>query len=249
MEAPLIEREAPQHELPATLGGTRYTLAHPASLSFEEILSALSGPGPFVSLVLGDPAAKASSAQLAALRDRWVEHFGLLSGPQLARLHWLVSNHFEALEYDFAAMLPGQSIYNLWHDRQWRTLLNLVDHLPRHSNYSAAVSNDPEYAKMIATAVIAQKAEAEKSGKKPEDSGPPLTVWTPEYEAMTAIHDELRSLSWLVMNQKAKIPTKQPKPLPRPSTAITRALVKATAEHQQSKHDERVAMLLPHKRG
>lgn len=244
MDTPLIEREAPHSELPVTLGGKRYVLTHPASLSFQEILTALSGPPGFLAYVLVDEDVAISSAQLASLRDLWVEHHGLLIGPHLTRLHWLIEKNFEALEYDFAATLPGQSIHDLWHGRHWRTLLNLIDHLPRTSHYSQAVSNDPEYAQMIAEALVSQEDDDDSS----KVSGPPLTIWTPEYEAMQAIHNTLRSLTWLVENQKAKTLSKRPEQLPVPSTAITRAIAQAKESKKRSKHDERVAMLLPHKK-
>lgn len=97
----------------------------------------------------------------------------------------------------------------LWRQRRWRFLLNVIDHLPRHSHYVTAMAGDEE---------LAEQLPEPKSGS----SAPPLTEWTPEAERLTLVCDRLAELITAVGNTVAKKPRRPPPPLPRPVTAHDR---------------------------
>jgi hypothetical protein len=119
----------------------------------------------------------------------------------------------------------------MWRRGQWRKLLNLIDHLPRNSHYSQAVSLDPEHARLI--------AEAQESGKVKSSPAPPMATWSPETERLTAIIDLLKHLIYLtsaVNGGKGK----SPDPELRPESAMT----KIKAEQRQKRHEALAARVL-----
>lgn len=91
-------------------------------------------------------------------------------------------------------------------DRQFRHLLNLIDHLPSNSFFNEARVNDPEIAEAMATMPEVEHEER-------------LSHWSPEYSLLAQIFDRLGSLinAVVVMNGGNKIDIE---PLPRPVTEI-----------------------------
>jgi hypothetical protein len=98
----------------------------------------------------------------------------------------------------------------MWRDREWRKMLNLIDHLPGHSFFNEARANDPDIAKMLAE--MPTPAHSER-----------LSNWTPEIAMLAVIADRLGSLivveSMIGSGGKSKPDIK---PLERPQTLLAK---------------------------
>jgi len=106
-------------------------------------------------------------------------------------------------------------LLDVWRDRLTpRQALTLIDQLPSHSRYVAAVHEDEELIEHLAD-------QLDDEGPSPP---PPLTDWTPEVERLTAIIDrlgELIAVTAAANSKQGKV--RPPKPSPRPVTAVDRA--------------------------
>ncbi|MFF5793677.1 hypothetical protein ACFY5D_16650 [Paeniglutamicibacter sp. NPDC012692] len=117
----------------------------------------------------------------------------------------------------------GVDLAVLFKARRYVHLLALIDGLPAHSRYMEAYLNDEE----IATAIL-DSGQSEASG----DYHPPLSSWTPELAMLTEIKDTLAaSIATQVGVAGGK--AKNPKPSPRPVTAIDRIKEQRSREAQQ----------------
>lgn len=164
------------------------------------------------------------------------------------RLAYLIAKYGEAIEYDLRAECSGASLGALWRNREWRELLNLIDRLPVHSQYHAAIANDEEYARLVVAAEIEKE---EREGPQAERIWrPALTRWTPAREGAAEVVDALRSLQYLltIINSKEGSSVKPPEPAPRPETAFESVRRELQAEADQRYYDEIVGKLLPNKR-
>jgi hypothetical protein len=125
----------------------------------------------------------------------------------------------------------------LWRSRQWRLLLNLIDHLPQNTWYQAAVNEDPEHAAMV----LAARDKAKKAGEPdPAPAKPSLAIWSPEVDKLATLIDEVRALQAILIrvnNGNAK----DPKPVARPGNAMESARLRT----RQAEHDAMKARLLP----
>ena len=134
-------------------------------------------------------------------------------------------------------MYPGIDPGALWRSRQWRKLLNLIDHLPQNTWYQAAVSMDEEHAEMVLEA----QAQARKSGQP--DPGPPapsLATWSPEVDMTSRAVNALKEIAYILMKANNGSP-KEPKPVPRP----TNAMEVARLRRKQRDHESLKSRLLP----
>jgi len=186
--------------------------------------------------------------EAAVLIERWIAHYDLPVSRDLQRLVYLLERHRNALEFDLRVHANGADLGTLWRSRQWRLLLNLIDHLPGHSHFSAAVANDEEHAKLLADAMV-QRQERGEPGAKASRS---LTGWTPEVAAIADLIDEVKALrhTTVMMGMDSKQPApKPPEPYLRPGSALQDALRRAEHNRRQAAHDSLVARMLPHKRG
>lgn len=141
---------------------------------------------------------------------------------------------------DFARVYPGIDPGALWRSRQWRMLLNLIDHLPQNTWYQAAVNDDPEHAEMV----LAAREKAKKDGAP--DPGPPLpslAIWSPEVDKLAQLIDEVRALQVAVVRSNGGT-AKDPKPVLRPGNAMASARLRK----RQREHDRMKARLLPNDR-
>ena len=74
--------------------------------------------------------------------ERWCAAWDLPSDFESARrLAYLVDHYRSAISYDLQTY-AGVDLGTLWRARRWMHLLDLLDHLPAHSWYSASVSMD-----------------------------------------------------------------------------------------------------------
>jgi hypothetical protein len=89
-----------------------------------------------------------------------------------------------------------------------RQVLNLVDRLPRHSHYKAALADDDDLADLI-----------DENEPPPK---PPLTDFSADHQLLNIIADRLGELirTTAQVNSTKRVPPVQP--LPRPETALHR---------------------------
>lgn len=160
------------------------------------------------------------------------------------RLAYLVDNYRAPLAHDFATR-THHDLGNLWRERRWVLMLDIIDRLPSHSWYSSAVAMDEEHAAMMAASIAARK----ESGQEAPPSGPALTNWTPEVAALTQLLDAVRGVQYAVVAvQAGKKAGEPPKPAPRPVTPLEKALKTAEYNRRKSAHEDLVARVLPGKR-
>ncbi|WP_073946526.1 hypothetical protein [Streptomyces kebangsaanensis] len=207
-----IEREGDPDAGPftVTVAGARYTLADPVGLPWRAIAHLGSDIEHDVHTLFGDQAEQFRRHpmpvwKLNRLVDAWKEHYALGGS---VRLVALLERYGQAIEADLADRQVD--LAQLWSERRWRRLLNLVDQLPTDSRTLVAMAEDEE--------LTAALPEPEPGPPPP----PPLRTWTPEVEKLTLIADRLGELITAVHNTVAKRPGRSPRPLPRPETARDR---------------------------
>lgn len=216
--------------------GAQYRAPDPAAMPFQEVLRVLRD-GPDL------PRPMAQWKQTAVL-ERWSAHYDLPSFQEAQRLTYLIDRYRSAIAYDLHHWC-GVDLGELWRARRWRTLLDLIDHLPGWSWYSASVADDEEHAKMIAEAVASRAKEGEKTPK-----GPPLHTWTPEVSKLSQVLDAVRLVGHYIVatnSERGKQPA-PPKADPRPMSPLEVALQRAEQSRRQESHDRLTKRLLPHKR-
>lgn len=181
--------------------------------------------------------------KIRALFEQWQAHYDLPEFENGRRLAYIVDHYIDTLTSDLRTWLRID-LGEMWRSRRWNTLLAYIDRLPRWSLYHEAVANDPEHAEMVATA-MAESGDRDDSGTL---SGPPLSTWTPEVEAIVKLTDAVKGLYAVIpMSQGAKN-VKQPDPEPRPKTLLEQARRRGEYQRRKAKHDALAARLLPHKR-
>lgn len=111
-------------------------------------------------------------------------------------------------------------------DLSAREALNLIDRLPRNSQYMAALADDDELADHI-----------DEDAPAPP---PPLTEWSADHGLLTIIAERLGDLlaATAQANSGKKVPS--PRPLPRPETALKRK-VKRRREYKRDLIRDRLA--------
>lgn len=216
--------------------GETITLPDPRRLTVDEILVAL-----YSEVVPGFTHA-APLWKINATARRWAAHFDLPDLRSVQRLIYLLDRYRDEIEFDLQQHLDTDLV-TLWRDRRWRKLLNLIDHLPRESWFSEAVSNDEEHAQMVADARAKAEIEEEVG-----TNHPPMRTWTPEVAVLTDILDAIRSNTHTLAAVNAvgkNVPS--PSPAPRPTSALERAMKVAKFDRRKAAHEKLVARMLPHK--
>lgn len=178
------------------------------------------------------------------LFDRWRAAWDLPTFPEARRLAYVVDQYRSEVSNDLH-IHARVDLGELWRARRWTLLLDLIDHLPAHSWYASGASMDEEHAKMMAEAIISRR----ESGEEKKETGPALTTWTPEVAALTNILDAVRGVQHAVVAvqaPKGKAP-EAPKPAPRPTTPLERALKTAEYNRRKAAHEALVARVLPPK--
>lgn len=217
----------------------RYALVDPCALTVDAILIAIGterAPG-----LPGDmPVWK-----MAAATSAWVAHHDLPSLPHTQRLIYLIDRYRNEIEYDLQAHL-GLDLGTMFRARQWRRLLNMIDHLPRNSWYTETMSNDEEHAKLLSEAMA--KRNSSEEGEAARGTGhPPMRVWTQESSMLAEILDGIRNLTYTLRAVNGDKTAKPPVPTPRPITALEVQARRARHNERQRRHETLVGRLLPHK--
>lgn len=218
-------------------GGVSHSLPAPTDLPLETILQAVKTEGRSLMPAVRMPAWKARRVAQA-----WARHHDLGDLRDIQRLLYVLDKHDRHVEYDLRAH-AGVDLLELWHGRRWRLLLNLIDHLPRHSFYSEAVANDPEHARLLAKA----NAERAAAGEEKKHT-PPMTTWTPEVGAIADLIDAVNGVNYTLKAVNSDKKVKPPEPYPRPVTALQGATKRAQYERRKAAHESLVARVLPHKK-
>lgn len=175
--------------------------------------------------------------------EHWRAGWNLPRFEDARRLAYIVDRHRGALTHDLL-VVAGLDLGEEWRARRWARLLDIIDRLPAHSHYSAAVAADEEHARLLAEAMAARKAE----GDDEKDAGPAITTWSPEVAVLTRVVDELKSVRYAVLaSQLGKKAGDPPRPEPRPVTAIQAAIKRAEHARRKAAHESLVARVLPHK--
>lgn len=181
--------------------------------------------------------------QRALVFDRWRMAWDLPEFRTAQRLAYLVDNYRSAIAYDLR-VFAGSDLGDLWRGRRWVHILDLLDHLPAHSWYSATVSLDEEHARMMADQIA---AHTEKTGETPKPKGPALTTWTPEVAKLTEVLDAVNGVQYAVIAAQAgKKAGPPPKPAARPYTPLEAAIQQAENKRRKKAHEDLVARVLPH---
>lgn len=220
--------------------GDTYALPDPASIPWREVVDILEQPAALVGH-LPPGLQHLAMYRLAALRDHWVAAHDIGSSQQARRLCYVLSKHSSAIEADFGRWYPGVAPYDLWRARQWRRLLNLIDHLPQHTYYHAAVAMDEEHARMIVEAERAAKARGEEP---PTSAGPSMATWSPEVDKLVMLLDAVKENTYVTAKAASdKGIGSPPKPHPRPTSVLEKVRLRMRAQA----HDILVRRMLPHK--
>lgn len=111
--------------------------------------------------------------------------------------------------------------------KRYRLLLNVIDGLPSHSHYVAALADDDELA---------------MASDEPRSRPPRLTEFSPEVAALAAAFDRLGELIGTLVAVNGGTPPKL-EPYPRPVTAAERVRRRKRMEA----HYDLVRRVLPHK--
>ncbi len=208
-------------------------LPDPREKNFQWVLAALS-----VQHVPGVPG-DLPEWKRQAVFDRWRGAWELPEFNDARRLAYLLDNYRAAISHDlqvYAALDVGE----LWRARRWMKLLDIIDRLPSHSHYAAAVAMDEEHARLLAESMASQP--------RGKSRGPSLTSYTPEVAILTSILDALRHNSYVTAAvQVGKKAGQPPQPSPRPETALERALQEAEYRRKEKTHNALVARMLPNK--
>lgn len=219
------------------LHGQTIALADPTTLHYQMVLAAL-----YVEHVPGTP--PMADWKRDAVFERWRAAWGLPPFNDARRLAYLVDNYRGALTSDLHTFANGLDLGELWRARRWEMLLDVIDRLPPHSWYASTVAQDEDHSKMLAESVAARQAQGEPA----EDRGPSLTGWTPEVAALTTLIDATRGVQHAVYAaQHGKKAGDPPKPMPRPVTALEKALKAASFNARKAKHEALVARVLRRK--
>lgn len=210
--------------LAVTINNQRVELRSAASMKWQEVAACIDQLGAFTSLVVPKDV-PLSPKMLDYLRGRWMEHNGLTpTDVATRRLARAMDKYFPAIEADFAHLYPGISPGALWRGRQWRYLLNLIDHLPQNTQYYHLLMQDEEHAAAV--------AEWKANNPQSKDDSPPWSTWSPEVELLTRIEDQLKIVANRVVAVHGQ---KAPKPefAPRPKSALEKAVLRRRWERHE----------------
>ena len=143
----------------------------------------------------------------------------------------MLSRYGDEIEVDLR--WRGVDMLDLWRGTlSPRTLLNLIDHLPRTSHFQEAMAQDDEIVDGLVDLPDGQP------------SPPPLTEFSPEVELLAAVVDRLGDLGSTIIASNGGKP-RNSRPWPRPVTAMDRH----RARLRRRAPDELAARLFPTDRG
>lgn len=112
----------------------------------------------------------------------------------------------------------------MWQSRQWRKLLNLIDHLPQNTHFHHALMQDEGYAKFL--------AKMRDEGKADAKAAPRWEVWSSEREGLARVEDAVKQLSHSIVAAFGGKPGEF-KFVVRPASKIDAAAAKTKSEEHK----------------
>jgi len=229
------DRERPHQRLAVRVGGQLIRLRPARTVPWSLLLQASTDWWLFVMVLVPAGGRRLVEAlswdRMQTLVRIYRIHHGLgVSPAEDQRLAALIARYGRAIEQDLAA--HGVDLLQLWQQRRWRHLLNLIDGLPRHSAFVEALCDDDDLAEHLAardTPAVGDRARM------------PLSQFSPELEMATNVFDRLGELIQAVTAAAGARPPKIA-PYPRPRTAADRV----RQRRAELRHRGLVARLLPH---
>lgn len=215
--------------------GERFVVEAPAAMDYQVVLGCLD-----LGVVPGLTAAWMEEWRRRALAQWWAARYDLPDFASAQRLAYLCHRYRSALTSDLRSS-AGVDLGTLWRERRWRTLLDLIDHLPRTSWFASSVANDEEHAKALAETLATRKDEGERT-----DYGVSLRDWSPEVERLANLEDLVQRLIFVTLGVNGNKPA-EPTPAQRPKTATMRAMQSAERLRREQAHRDLVARVLPKK--
>jgi hypothetical protein len=227
-----VDAERPHRGLTATAFGQPISLRPPHKLSWRAVAAGTATFSWFQRVIVAvdsrDLVARLPQYRMAHLVRTYRTHYGLCAtAADDRRLAGLITRYGQAIERDLA--VRGVDLHQLWQQRRWRRLLNLIDALPRNSFFVEALADDDDLAEQL----LRQPASGGRAAA-------PMSQFSLELEMATNTYDRLGELIQAVT---AAAGAKPPKIVayPRPRTATDRV----RARHARTKHRSLVARLLP----
>ncbi|MEU4218123.1 hypothetical protein [Actinoplanes sp. NPDC026623] len=229
-----VDAERPHHRLKVRAFGRPVRLRDPRTVSWRAVAAGTGDRRHFLQLLVY-PDSRALVAALPDYRMRHLvrtyrTHYGLCATPaDDQRLAGLLARYGQAIERD---LLPqGLDLHELWQQRRWRRLLNVIDALPRNSHFVEALSDDEQLAEHLLDRPPAGAGRLAAS----------MSQFSPELEMATHTYDRLGELIQAVTAAAGGKPPKIPA-YPRPRTAADRI----RKRRARAQHRNLVARLLPH---
>lgn len=213
------------------VAGEVVTLAPATDLSWRQVQAAATDILFFGSIVW--PAeVRIPMSRLDKVQRAWVAHNALPEAQQVHRLAYMMEKYSKGIEYDLRAKL-NVSARELWQDREWRILLDYIDHLPTDTHLHRLLSQDDEYME-----------QALKAKSSPDAGRPSMADWSQTNSMLAVLIDAVnRNTAVTQAVAGGKGPKPQVHPYPRPATAAERIQYKM----QKARHQEMVSTLLPRK--
>jgi hypothetical protein len=214
------------------LRGKRVVLPEASTLPWKAVASTIGSAHSFMEHVwpkhVDIPAWMVEKVQ-----ERWCLHQGLTDLDQTKRLVYTMHRYAEAIEYDLREKMR-LSAGEMWRDRRWRELLNLVDGLPSNTMTSQALANDKEHLRMV----------LKQSPKQKGSGGPRLADWSLTNAQLATLIDAVNAQR-ITMIGLAR--TKGAKPSFEPQARPRTAVDEIEYEMRKAEHQGMVDLLLPHK--
>jgi hypothetical protein len=129
-----------------------------------------------------------------------------------------------AIEADLA--FRGFDLGHLFRTKQWRKLLNLIDHLPRHSFFAEALLLDEELAE---ASIESEVAPVQRHSE-----------WSADHEVLVAMFEQLQQLVHILLKVNGGKPG-QFRPWPRPPSMAD----EARHHRLRMRHESLVRRVLP----
>ena len=215
--------------------GSLTVLRDPRDMHFQAVLLALR------SRVAPGMPDTARSWQVDIVFDRWRAAWDLPEYENANRLAYLVDHFRSAISHDLS-VYTHYDLGALWRGRRWTLLLDILDRLPPHSQFAAALAMDEEHAELLAKSL----AERQESGES-DSRTPSLTTWTPEVSMLASVIDAVNGVMYAVVSANSEKRHQPPEPYPRPKTALQRVSSRVSYRRRETQHQALAKRMLPHK--
>ncbi len=222
------------------LGGQIIELKAATDLTWGRVAAVLGDPIMWAALVwptdIGLPWWKVELVQQA-----WAQHNGLPAAGQAHRLLYMIQKFGKGIEFDLRNHLSGVSLGELFRERRWRELLNLLDQLPQDTHMNRLLTTDEQYME-----AVLGDAEPSKGDEETGPTAPSMANWS-QTNALLAVLIDAVNRNTAVTQAMAGAKNSKFEPHPRPESAAQKILARRANEVAKRRHQELVSMLLPNR--